>query len=97
MKPAVMALCLLTAMLVDMHAAIGGGFYNAVAAYAACQEDALRGEHYAINGDCPAWEARKAGQSQGQQIRPHQGDAFQREVKGAGADEQRRSGRHHRR
>ena len=34
--------------------------YNAVAAYGACQVDALQGLHYPINGDCPNWQAWKA-------------------------------------
>ena len=63
MTAAVTALGFLAAMSADVHAA-KSDFYNAVAAYSACQEDALHGEHYAINGDCPNWEARKAGHGQ---------------------------------
>jgi len=37
------------------------GQYNAAAALGACQADALQGHHDAINGDCPNWEAWKAG------------------------------------
>lgn len=77
MKMAVTALGLLAAMSVNVHAA-KGGFYNAVAAYAACQEDALRGEHYAINGDCPNWEAWKAGRMQSRRSHRSQGDTIQR-------------------
>ena len=40
------------------------GQYNAAAALGACQADALQGLHYAINGDCPNWEARQAGHMQ---------------------------------
>ena len=77
MKVAVTALGFLAAMSVNVNAA-KGGFYNAAAAYAACQEDALRGEHYAINGDCPNWEAWKAGQTQGRRGHRYQRDAIQR-------------------
>jgi hypothetical protein len=72
MKVAVAVLGLLAAMSVNSHAAKTGS-YNAVAAYAACQEDALRGEHYAIEGDCPNWEAWKASHAQGRRSYPISG------------------------
>ena len=55
-KIALMALTLIVALSASSYA---GGFYNAVAAYGACQEDGLRGVHYALEGDCPNWEAWK--------------------------------------
>ena len=62
MRVAVTTLGLFAAMSVNSHAvALTFSYGNAVAAYGACQEDALHGEHYAINGDCPNWDARKAG------------------------------------
>ena len=62
MRVAVTTLGLFAAMSVNSHAvALTFSYGNAVAAYGACQEDALHGEHYAINGDCPNWEAWKAG------------------------------------
>ena len=69
MKVALTALSFFAAMSVNSHAA-KSSFYNAVAAYGACQEHALHGEHYAINGDCPNWEAWKAGHGQGRQAYP---------------------------
>ena len=56
MKIAVMALTLIAAMSISSYA---GGYYNAAAAYGACQEDGLRGVHYALEGDCPNWETWK--------------------------------------
>jgi hypothetical protein len=69
MTAAVTALGFLAAMSANVHAA-KGEFYNAAAAYSACQEDALHGEHYAINGDCPNWEAWKASHGQAGQAHP---------------------------
>jgi hypothetical protein len=77
MKVAMTALGFLAAMSINVDAA-KGSFYNAVAAYAACQEDALRGEHYAINGDCPNWEARKAGKMPGGHSHQYQRDVIKR-------------------
>jgi hypothetical protein len=50
-----MTAVILIASMSEMSYALGG--YNAAAAYGACQADALQGLHYAINGDCPNWEA----------------------------------------
>jgi hypothetical protein len=63
MKTVIMALTLIAAMSVSSYA---GGYYNAVAAYGACQEDALHGVHYGMEGDCPNWEAWKANHLKGQ-------------------------------
>jgi hypothetical protein len=80
MRMAVTALSLFAATSLGSHAenspfhvVAAFGFYNAVAAYSACQEDALRGEHYAINGDCPNWEAWKASHGQGRPAYPTAG------------------------
>jgi hypothetical protein len=59
-----MTAVILIASMSEMSYALGG--YNAVAAYGACQADALQGLHYAINGDCPNWEAWKSRHMQGQ-------------------------------
>ena len=67
MRKLTTALTLMTAMLVSTYA-VGYGGYNAVAAYGACQEDGLRGVHYALEGDCPNWEAWKASHMQGQTL-----------------------------
>ena len=69
MRKLATALTLMSATLVSTYAA-GFGGYNAVAAYGACQEDALRGVHYALEGDCPNWEAWKTSHMQGQTL-PH--------------------------
>ena len=68
MKVAMTTLTLIAAMSVRAYA-FGGG-YNAVAAYGACQEDALRGVHYALEGDCPNWEAWRTSHMQVQTL-PH--------------------------
>ena len=73
MKAAMAGLTVIAAMsagLYDAAAGQGHGLYNAQAAYGACQEDALRGVHYPINGDCPNWEAWKARHMQ-VQTSPH--------------------------
>ena len=57
MKIALTALTLTAAVLVSSYAE---AYYNAAAAYGACQEDARSGVHYALEGDCPNWEAWKA-------------------------------------
>jgi hypothetical protein len=57
MKIALMALTLITALAISSYAT--AGFYNPESAYGACQEDALHGVHYPLEGDCPNWEARK--------------------------------------
>ena len=63
MRVAMMAVFLIAFVSVSAYA-FGGG-YNAAAAYGACQVDAVQGLHYAINGDCPNWEAWKARHMQG--------------------------------
>jgi hypothetical protein len=68
MRVATMAAILIA--LVSASAYAFGGGYNAAAAYEACQVDAAQGQHYAINGDCPNWEAWKARHLQGQ-TSPH--------------------------
>jgi hypothetical protein len=64
MRVAITAVILLIASTSVSSYAVGGtsygAFFNPEAAYGACQEDALRGLHYPINGDCPNWEAWKA-------------------------------------
>jgi hypothetical protein len=62
MKVVMMALTLIAVMSAPAYA----GWYNAVAAYGACQEDGLRGVHYALEGDCPNWEAWKANHMKAQ-------------------------------
>jgi hypothetical protein len=62
MRVAMTVVALIALVSVSAHA-FG---YNAAAAYGACQADALQGLHYAINGDCPNWEAWKARHMQGQ-------------------------------
>jgi len=57
MRFAMTTAILIASMSVGSYAA--GSFYNAQAAYGACQRDALQGLHYPINGDCPNWEAWK--------------------------------------
>ena len=60
MKVAMAGLTVIAAMSAGLYDAAPGqghGLYNAQAAYGACQEDALRGVHYPMNGDCPNWEA----------------------------------------
>lgn len=64
MKIAMMIFVLTAVMSVSSHAA--GSFYNAVAAYGACQEDGLKGVHYALEGDCPNWEAWKTNHMRAQ-------------------------------
>jgi hypothetical protein len=61
MRIAMTAVILIALVSVSPHAF---GQYNAAAALGACQADALQGLHYAINGDCPNWEAWKAGHMQ---------------------------------
>jgi len=54
MKVAMAGLTVIAAMSAGLYDAAPGqghGLYNAQAAYGACQEDALRGVHYPINGD----------------------------------------------
>jgi hypothetical protein len=63
MKIAMMTFTLIAAISVSSSAV---GWYSAVAAYGACQEQALKGLHYAINGDCPNWEAWKANHARAQ-------------------------------
>jgi hypothetical protein len=58
MRVAMAVVILITSTSVS--AAGKGSPYNAVAAYGACQVDALQGLHYPINGDCPNWQAWKA-------------------------------------
>ena len=73
MKVAMTGLTVIAAMSVCSHAAAAGGgrgLYNAQAAYGACQEDALRGVHYPMEGDCPNWQAWKARHMQ-VQTSPH--------------------------
>jgi len=68
-----MTAVILIASMAEMSHALGGyavGGYNAAAAYGACQADALEGLHYAMNGDCPNWEAWKSRHMQGQ-TSPH--------------------------
>jgi hypothetical protein len=65
MKVAMTALTLVIAMSVNSYSA---GGYNAQAAYGACQEDALKGVHYALEGDCPNWEAWKTSHMQVQAL-----------------------------
>src|SRR5579863_705349 len=67
MRAAVTALSFFAAMSVSSHA---DALFNNVAEYSACQEDALHGEHYAINGDCPNWETWQASHGQGRQAYP---------------------------
>jgi hypothetical protein len=69
MRRLVTALIMIAAMLVSSYAG-GYGGYNAAAAYGACQEDGLRGVHYALEGDCPNWEAWKRSHAQVQTL-PH--------------------------
>jgi hypothetical protein len=64
MKIAIMGLTLTAAMSVSSYAE--GQYYNAAAAYGACQEDALHGLHYGLEGDCPNWEAWKANHMKAQ-------------------------------
>jgi hypothetical protein len=64
MKVAMTTLIVIAAMSTSSYAQ----FYNAAAALGACQEDALRGVHYPINGDCPNWEAWKASHTQAQTL-----------------------------
>ena len=63
MKIAMMTFILTAVMSVSSYAA---GSYNAVAAYGACQEDGLKGVHYALEGDCPNWEAWKTNHMRAQ-------------------------------
>ena len=69
MRVAMTAVTLIASMSASSYAV--GSFYNAAAAYGACQVDALQGLHYPINGDCPNWEAWKARHVQ-VQTSPHQ-------------------------
>jgi hypothetical protein len=69
MKVAMTTLTLIAAMSESSYAMMGCS-YNAVAAYGACQEDALQGVHYPRNGDCPNWEAWKVNHMQAQNL-PH--------------------------
>jgi hypothetical protein len=73
MKIAMPALTLVAAMSVSSNAATsqGLGGFSPEVAYGACQEDALRGVHYGLEGDCPNWDAWKAGHMQFQTL-PHQ-------------------------
>jgi hypothetical protein len=57
-KIALMGLTLIAALSISSYAA--AQFYNPESEYGACQEDALRGVHYPVEGDCPNWDARKA-------------------------------------
>src|SRR5262249_41653377 len=61
MRIAMTAVILIALVSVSPYAC---GQYNAAAALGACQADAVQGLHYAINGDCPNWEAWKAGHMQ---------------------------------
>jgi hypothetical protein len=70
MRILTVALTVIATMLVSSYAA-GFGGYNAVAAYGACQEDALRGVHYPLEGDCPNWEAWKTSHTQVQTPHRH--------------------------
>jgi len=72
MKVAMTGLTVIAAMSVGSYAVAGGGHgvYNAQAAYGACQEDALSGVHYRMEGDCPNWQAWKARHMQ-VQASPH--------------------------
>lgn len=71
MKVAITLLTVGAAMSMGSYAIAGGhGSYNAQAAYGACQEDALRGVHYPLEGDCSNWERWKASHTQVQTI-PH--------------------------
>jgi hypothetical protein len=63
MKIAMMTFILTAVMSVSSYAA---GSYNAVAAYGACQEDGLKGVHYALEGNCPNWEAWKTNHMRAQ-------------------------------
>src|SRR6516225_11920359 len=61
MRIAMTAVVLIASMLVSSN---GAKSYDATSAYSTCQVDALQGHHDAINGDCPNWEAWKAGHMQ---------------------------------
>ena len=68
MRIAMTAVVLIASMLVSSN---GAKSYDATSAYSTCQVDALQGHHDAINGDCPNWEAWRAGH--GQAARPAAG------------------------
>jgi hypothetical protein len=69
-KVAIAGVILVAALSASSHTMASYGGYNPEAAYGACQEDGLRGVHYAREGDCPNWEAWKASHAQGQ-TSPH--------------------------
>ena len=87
MKVAMTTLIVIAAMSTSSYAQ----FYNAAAALGACQEDALQGVHYPINGDCPNWEAWKASHTQAQTLpRRHAYPASRRRRRGPDAVEDMR-------
>jgi hypothetical protein len=78
MKIAMMTFIMIAVMSVSSYAT--GSFYNAVAAYGACQEDGLKGVHYPLEGDCPNWEAWKSSHMRAQT--PSQLHAYPRSTRG---------------